>query len=199
MATAGYVNVGNIASMITRSNKNLTLDLYDVVEWCADVIGDAGVYETYTPVKGEEYVVTNKQILLPCRLVRLVAVRRGNCLMAGNEFTRSGPYLQFNLNENNFKVNIDYLSIPVDESGFPLIPNTHRQACYWYCLTKVYLEDFLNGKITADRYALMENKYIGYLIESKQRFDNVTVNDEADISAIVHNMVMSVRPPASIP
>ena len=192
-----YVNAGNITAMISRSNKNLVVDKYDVAEWCADVLSEVGDFDSLPFVKDEVLAVENKQALLPCHLYRLVAVRRNGCSLLPSEYRRNGVYLRFD--DDLFKINIDYLSIPVDADGLPLIPTTHRQACYWYCLSQIYLEDYLGNKISADRFSNLQTLYANYVIEAKQSFVNKTANEISELNMIRHNMVRTVRLPKSIP
>lgn len=195
--SATYVKVGNVVATIARSNKNLVIDKYDVAEWCAEVLNDVGEIDDLVLVKDEPIKVSNFQIPLPCRLYRLIGIRRNNCALDSKDYTRNGPYIRFS-KDGGF-VHIDYAAIPVDEDGLPLIPSTHKQACFWYCLTRLYMEDFLNGKIPENRWREMDNKYQNYVTQARQSFVNKTANQLSELNMIRHNMIRTVRFPKSIP
>ena len=197
MNTASYVKVGNIVARIARSHKNLVIDKYDVAEWCAEVLSDVGEIGDMASVKNEPMVVKNHLGPLPCYLYRLEAVRQNGCLMDTKAYRRNGPYLRFD--GDLIGVTIDYAAIAVDDDGLPLIPGTHRAACYWYCLCMLYMEDYANGKMSQSLWMSWDIKYQNYVTQAKQSFVNKTTNQMSEINMIRHNMIRTVRFPKSIP
>jgi hypothetical protein len=93
---------------------------------------------------------------------------------------------------------IDYLGIAVDpETGFPEIKDGHEEACYWYCLTKLMLEDYLNKKIDENRWAFIQSQYGKYVQKAKSSFQYVSRDDMDKMAMIVCNMIPKIRMPKS--
>jgi len=140
------VSCKTIAAMISRNNKHLIFDIADVVEWVGEAIVNIGQFDTFKrfpPKEGEFHTITNHRVLLPCHIYRLLGVYRHNVEVSATEFTRNGPYLDFHRWDNE-PLQFDYIGIDVDEEGYPYVDRTQLQACYWYCLKMLYLEDFIN-------------------------------------------------------
>ena len=70
-------------------------------------------------------------------------------------------------NKNKGFVKISYKSIPVDERGYPLIPDlaSYQEAIYWYVVMKLSFPKWLNGNLGgnskyAQKYAANSYSYI---------------------------------------
>ena len=61
-------------------------------------------------------------------------------------------YINTSVNQGFLKISYD--AIPVDEDGYPLIPDniSFVEAVYWYVVMKLKYPDYLSGKMTTDRY-----------------------------------------------
>lgn len=64
-------------------------------------------------------------------------------------------------NFTNTQLCLSYLAIPVDDEGFPLMPEdvTYDEAVYRYIITKLYFPDFLAGRMPAAMYDKLENDW----------------------------------------
>ncbi|VVB59143.1 Uncharacterised protein [uncultured archaeon] len=204
-----YVSVRRIAGMIARSYKHLAIDIYDLVEWCGEAINNIAAFDSfrrYTPTTDTDdckLEIVNKQALLPCNVYRLLGVYHRNLPMAKHEFVRNGAYLRFTRKDNDpfwdsGHINIEYIGIAVDEEGFPMIDEISIQACYWYCLKMLSLEDFTNGKLSPAAFGYFDEQYGKYVAKARSSFKNVTRNEMDEIAMVLNNMIPKMRLPRRI-
>jgi len=206
-----WVTPETIAAKIARNFKNLEFDIYDVVEWCAECEINIGDFEGFMRYNDVEIEVKNRKALLPCNVYRLLDVRSGNCDNCSvYNYENHGSFLRFQHNSftNSFTQNtsppangelklvIDYIGMPIDpETGFPLIKEGHEEAAYWYCLTKLLLEDWLNGKIDNSRWEFINRMYGDYVQKAKSSFRFVSRDDMERFAMAAANLVPKLRFP----
>ena len=67
-------------------------------------------------------------------------------------------------NQKTGYIMLSYNSIPLDEDGYPLIPNlpSYFEACYWYVVMKLKYPDWLNGTLTSEKYYHMQRSWNFY-------------------------------------
>ena len=203
-----FVSVKQVASMIARSHKHLAFDIYDIVEWCGEAVKNISAFESFVHFThgthpGCRIEIKNRQALLPCNVYRLLGVYHRNRPLSSTEYIRDDNYLRFNKRHHDIlwdfdHIEIDYIGIPVDEDGFPKIDEISLQACYWYCLKMLMLEDFLNGKVPGGAYEYIEEQYGKYVAKAKSSFKNISHNDMNEIAMILYNMVPKMRLPKNI-
>lgn len=192
-----YVSVKNIAARIARNVKNKNFDIYDVAEWSGECeIDEIGQYEGFAKYRNVEICVKHNKAYLPCNIYRILSVYRNGCIIPNYEW--DGAYLRFNFDDpntfnNEFTIELDYLGIMVDDEGLPMILEGHQEACYWYILTKLYFEDFMNGLIDQNRYTLLQDRLGQYVAKAKSSMRHYSRDDMNDIQAILHNMVPKIR------
>ncbi len=194
------VSCKTIAAMISRNNKHLIFDIADVVEWVGEAVVNIGQFDAfrrYPPFEGEYQTITNHRLLLPCHMYRLLGVYRNNVEVSATEFVRNGAYLDFHRWDRE-NIQFDYIGVDVDEEGYPYVDKSQLQACYWYCLKMLYLEDFINGKIDGNRFNYIDEQYAKYVAKAKGSFMNITRNEMDEIGMIFHQMVPSLRMPKGI-
>lgn len=206
-----YVTCQQIASMISRNNKNLVYDIYDIVEWCGEAVNNIGEYESFERFSNVEIEVIDKKALLPCNVWRVLKVSGNNCSDCTiYNYVNNGTYLSFSDNsltngatssssppsDGTIKLRVDYIGIAIDsETGYPLILEGHEQACYWYCMTKLYMEDFLSGKMDGQRYNFIQEQYGKYVSKAKSSMRHTSRDDMDKMAMIRYNMIRSVRMP----
>jgi len=192
-----YVTIDNVMARIARNVKGKNLDIGDIVEWCAECeVEEIGEYEGFVKFYGVPVTVKKNKADLPCNVYRILSVFRNRCAVPKYDF--DGCFLRFNYNDpstvsDEYTIEIDYLGVAVDERGYPLIQDGHQEPCYWYCLTKIYFEDFLNGNIPTDRYEFMLDRLGHYVSKVKSSMRNTTRDDMNDVARILYNMVPKVR------
>lgn len=191
--------------MIARSHKHLAFDIYDIVEWCGEAIKNIGNFESFTHYttannKDCHLKVENKQALLPCNVYRLLGVYHRGKPISSTRYIRTDAYIRFT-DHHHFEhdhIEIDFIGIPVDEEGFPKVDESMLQACYWYCLKMMLLEDFMNGKIDGNRYEYIDEQYGKYVAKCRSSFKNVSHNDMNEVMMIMYNMIPKIRLPKNI-
>jgi len=161
-----YVSVKNIAARIARKYRNVVI------------------------------CVKHNKAYLPCNIYRILSVYKDRCAIPTYEW--DGAYLRFNFDDPNtfnkeYTIELDYLGIMVDDDGLPMILEGHQEACYWYILTKLYFEDYMNGLIDQNRYTLLQDRLGQYVAKAKSSMRHYSRDDMNDIQAILHNMVPKIR------
>lgn len=204
--------------MIARSHKHLAFDIWDLVEWCSEAIKNVGNFESFHHYIPEHeplchLKIKNKQAMLPCNVYRLLRVYHRGVPMNNTDYIRNDNYLRFvrhhdDWDENDMdeddddfiprRVTIEFIGIPVDKEGFPIIDEIMIQACYWYCLKMMMTEDFLLGKVSPVAFNYLEEQYGKYVQKAKSSFKNTTRNDMDEIQMIMHNMIPKLRLPRNM-
>lgn len=205
------VKIQTIASKLARDYKGLDFDINEIGEWCFEVVKEIGDYDYFNEVYGEVLEAKNKKWKLPCGIYRLLEVFPMHNLSVYNasgdrfktRFHNDGTYLRFqndlsglikkDFPQDGTKISIDYLGYEMDENGFPLIPDTAQDACFWYCVMKLKLEDFLNGKFQG--YPYVESQYDKAISSARSSMRGTTRNDMNDINRAKYNTIPKLRSP----
>ena len=200
-----YKSIRTVAGMIARSHKHLEFDIYDMIEWCGEAIKNIGNFESfrhYEPGVDKccRLRVENKQVLLPCNVYRLLSVYHKHSSINNTDYLRDGDYIRFRKNhyDDGEEIQIEYLGIIIDEEGFPMVDELQLQACYYYCLKMMMMEDFLLGKTAPGAFQFLDQQYGKYVQKARSSFKNTTRNDMDEIMMIMYNMVPKIRLPKNL-
>ena len=199
-----YKSIRKVATMIARSHKHLEFDIFDMVEWCAEAVKNIGNFESFKHYEAKfdpccRLKVHNKQALLPCNVYRLLGVYHKNSPLNNTDYLRNGDYIRLKRHhEDGDEIQIDYLGIITDEEGFPMVDELQLQACYYYCLKMMLLEDFTNGKVSPVVFDWYDIQYGKYVQKARSSFKNTTRNDMDEIAMIMYNMVPKIRLPKDL-
>lgn len=177
------MSIGKVIDRLARTYRDLNPRPEDVAAWCNDVVEESGIFEAFDHVYNLAIVCKNGMAPVPCNLYRLISV--SNCNACGRmiPWVRQGDNLCFN-NLLPDQVWIEALVFKQDEKGYPLIDPVLVNACYWYCVMKLWeptLETHRNA------YENAEQAYYQYLREAKGDFRNVTQNDVNDIMRMMRS------------
>lgn len=106
----------------------------------------------YTPYSYNQKKIENVLLLKP----------GDNRLGANDSFSIRDGYFLTSFDKG--KVNIVYVALPMDEEGYPMIPDhvSFREAVYRYCVYKHLYSKLLEGKISPSIYADAEQKWHYY-------------------------------------
>jgi hypothetical protein len=206
-----WVTVETIGAKIARNFKSMEFDIYDLVEWAAECEINIGDFEGFQRFNNVPVEVKNRKALLPCNVYRVLQVKSSTCFDCPvYNYENQGSILNFQHNsvtntftqntsppvEGNLTVLVDYLGIPVDpNTGFPMIKEGHEEACYWYALTKLLFEDWLNNKIDNSRWEYINQMYGNYVQKAKSSFRHVTRDDMEKFAMAAMNIVPKLRFP----
>ena len=192
-----YSSVENVMARLSRNNKNMTFDLYDVAEWCGECeVDEIGQYQSFAKFRGVQVKVKNNKAYLPCNVYRILSIHRNKCCIP--KYDWDGAYARFNLDDpatfnQEYIVEIDYLGVMIDDKGFPLILDGHQEACYWYCMTKLYFEPYMNKEIDESRWQTLQENFGKYVMKVKQSMRNMSRDDMNQIMMIRYNMVQKIK------
>lgn len=192
-----YSSVKNVAARIARNVKGKEFDIYDIAEWCGECETDEiGMYEGFAKYRNVPIQVKNNKGYVPCNIYRLLSVHRNKCSVA--KYDWDGAFLRFNFDDpgtmgKEYTVYIDYLGVKVDNEGLPMILDGHQEACFWYCMTKIYFEDYMNGLVPENRFMFLQDRLGHYVDKAKTSFRYVTRDDMNEIQRIMHNLVPKVK------
>ena len=192
-----YVSVKNVAARIARNVKGKEFDIYDIAEWCGECETDEiAMYDGFAKYRNVQVEVKHNRAYLPCNIYRILSVYKNKCSIP--KYQWDGAYLRFNLEDprtfnQTYNIEIDYLGVMVDDQGLPLILDGHQEACYWYCMTKLYFEDYMNRLIDENRYMFLQDRLGHYVTKAKGSFRNVSRDDMNEISMILHNLIPKVK------
>lgn len=174
-----YTHPGIVYMDIKRTLPNKSFDYDDIVEWCAKVetlfIGDIDKMFIYEAIP---LVVTNGLALLPCNMYKLedVYTDPGNSDTKLPDIGNNGAYLYGwpNSVKEGSTVYINYVGIPIDVNGDPLIISGHEEACKQYCMTQILYEDYINQKLPMQIWLELDRKFSGMVTACKQDMRHFT-------------------------
>jgi hypothetical protein len=176
----GYKSIKGLIAKVYRDLQLTEEDKWvSMIEWAGEGLALIGAHYQYTP-KTVEFTIDNKRHPVPCDFYQVVQISYGgaplqygtgtfdntyHCDDCVNLKTRS-PFV-YTVNDSYFYTNFDgtvclsYLAIPVDDDGFPMIPDSvqYEDALFRYIVTKLYYIDFLQGKITPQMYNKLEDDW----------------------------------------
>jgi len=173
--SAYYISPETIWADLTRYISIVEIDKYDVVELCAQVetryIKDV---DLMTPVLEVPLTVINSQALLPCNIFRLIDVYDGYEAVIDFTLSDSGNYI----NELKYAdsgeaytedtVYINFSGTPIDsDTGYPLIPKGHENACETFCKIRLFEEQVLLGKVDKQIWMGWERQFGGQIANAK--------------------------------
>lgn len=170
----------------------------DIVRWCSEVVtdymGDPLRLELY---KGDPEAtddpdaleVVDFKVLLPINVYRLLDVF--SPVYAPVIHQKEGVYLFIDSFYKYDKVYIHYEGVPVDPvKGYPYIKKGYEQACYNFCVMKMFEEDYSSGKVSAEFYHSWEQKFANDLTAAEGSFRHMDRQKMKEINAIYANMVV---------
>lgn len=192
MATA-TVSVKTIIAMLAASHKNLQLSENDIAEWCGECIEEIGEFTAMERFRDVKLTIKNNLAELPCNVFRVLHVKNGQHIP---KYSINHPYIKFVRYSGS--VTIDYLGIPVDDDGYPVIDRKARQACYWYSLKKLLTEDFYNGKVGQAAWEDIKINEEYYISSARGNMGNMTRDDLNGITKVMYSMVSSIFMPNTL-
>lgn len=179
-----FTSVHRIIEAIGRSHRDMAPDIGDVAEWCFGAIKRAGVYESFVESVGMSLDVVNGYVKTPCNMIRLLSVKE-NCSGCGSvSYTQAKAGIRIRSSQTT--VHVTALLMPVDDDGYPLIHINLEDVCYWYCLEKMLIDPWLNGKLPDSKYNQVLDNVTTEIHRAKASMANTT-RDEMD------SVVRSVR------
>lgn len=142
----------------------------DIMEWCQqaenEYIMDMTAMWKYLNVA---LTVEAGIAMLPCNVQRILDVftSRGNS-SSRIEYANNRGYIFLGADYKSDKVYINYIGTPISEDGVPLIAKGHEAACELYCMTKIYFEDSLYGRINQQLYEQWSQRFNNAVIAIRQ-------------------------------
>ncbi len=189
----GYSSINKLFDKLYRDlGTNYELNEIDVVSWCSEALSMIGAYGQYNEIS-ECLTLTNGKAKLPCGFYKLVDIHyKGipvywatntnannyqchNCRIptCHNQrcdltFYINDSYLISNINDENDEqanICIVYLGIPVDDNGYPMIPDDiyYEQACRSYVISMLDWQDWRKAKISDKVKADSEANWLYYV------------------------------------
>jgi hypothetical protein len=149
MSNLGHFTSEEIYAMIVSSypKKASEISVVEVMRWCGEltttILKSPTGYVMNNKVRmgfGPNKEVRDSRVPAPRFIYKLEGVYDENKRLV-KDYSYQGGYIYFPKNLTPQIVYIDYLSVPVDDNGFPLIKRGYEQAAYAYCVYKMFEED----------------------------------------------------------
>lgn len=150
-----------------------------MIEWAAEALELIGVFYQYVP-KTVDLEVVGKRVALPCDLHDIQQISfQGRPLVYGSgtfdttddcadcKENKTISQFVYTVNDSFINTNFDgiiclsYTAVPLDEDGFPLIPDdiSFSNAIEAYIVKMLYYPDLLRGTINPNLYDKLENDW----------------------------------------
>jgi hypothetical protein len=196
-----FVSINSILAKLYRDlDINTEISEASVVEWIAEGLSIIGSYNQFEEIS-ECITITNGKVLLPCGFEKLVDISYNNIPLywSSNQnksnyqcdnctipvcsgscnytFYINSSYLITNIeNHDDLEANlcIVYLGIPVDESGYPLVPDDvyYSKALSAYVTMMLDRQEWRKGKL-ADKIKLDSEFEWGFYVNSARASANM--------------------------
>lgn len=190
MSLTGYTSYKELIAKLYRDlGINSEINIGHVVEWVAEILEKIGTYYQYTEIK-ECLDLVDGKVKLPCNFYRLKDISYQNYTLywasegiATNyqcngctipkccgdyTFYINDSYIITDIRTENGatetspKLCITYLGVPVDDEGYPLIPNDvhFMEACAKYVTYMLDYRDWRKGQIADKVIEKSEKDYL---------------------------------------
>ena len=177
-----YVRIDNIYQRLGQRIKGKELPFEDIVEWCAECeLIEIGQFTDWNRFQDVELTVADRQVELPANCWYVKRVKSGTGYYNKFiDFYVNGNYINFS--EDLTTVYIDYYAFPTDTvTGYLLIPRGHENACFWYCMKALHLQEYLDGRIDQNRWNMIENEYQMAVEKAVSLSTRISDNDRAKV------------------
>lgn len=154
-----YTNHHEIVNRLSKKFKTKDFNADDVHDWCAELENDVLREHDYF-VKFLEIpltVIASRIVTIPCNVHSIIDVYHEGG--SRPKYVHIGNQIHLNQETTNEFIYIDYKGTPIDEdTGDVLILRGHELACEAICVRNSYYEDYLNGKIDANRWVVIDEE-----------------------------------------
>ena len=189
----GFTNFKTVLAKLYRDlGINTEINEGSVIMWCSEVLDKVGAFSQYTPIK-TCLELNEGKVQLPCGFYRIVDISYKGMPISWNsesiaanygcdgctipqccleyEFYINSNYIITNITEDNGitdeipELCIVYLGIPVDEEGYPLIPDDvyYLEACAKYVTYMLDYQEWRKGNVADKVVEKSEKDYLWYV------------------------------------
>ena len=211
-----YTSFKNILNKLYR-DLNLTTEINEshVLEWCAEILAKIGAYAQYEEINAV-LQLTDGKVELPCNFDKLVYISCDSKPLAWSSNSNLHQYgcddckIPTNISKNYFYISnnmiitdikdtepvteicITYLGTPVDEEGYPMIPDDvyFSEACASYVTYKLDYREWRKGN-TPDK--VMQKSEVDYLFYVKSAKGAANMPNAAQLENI-KNIIVRLIP-----
>lgn len=192
-----WINIREIASRLLRHPLMQDLSLETIVQYTIDFIHTMGMPKIYID-KVQTVEISNYRGALPCDLIAIKQVRdckddicmryttdsfhtKGNSSRGEKTFKTQGRLIYTSFKEGT--VDISYRAVPIDEDGFPLIPDNSSfvKALELYIKQEWFTILFDMGKIQP---AVLQNVQQDYAWKAGQCMSEFTIPSPSEMESI---------------
>lgn len=199
-----YTKIQNVLDRLLRHPLLQDLSLEAAVQYTVDFLGIIGLPKSYED-KIASIEINNYRGVLPCDIVAINQVKHGNSYLQGMSDTFGKCYNKLNSPESfktqgniiytSFKegnIDVSYKAIPVDEHGFPLIPDNSifLKTLELYIKKEWFTILFDLGKINN---AVLQNTQQEYAFKVGQLRNEFIIPSVSEMEAIT-NMLNTLIP-----
>lgn len=199
-----YTKIQNVLDRLLRHPLLQDLSLEAAVQYTVDFLGIIGLPKSYED-KIASIEINNYRGVLPCDIVAINQVKHGNNYLQGMSDTFGKCYNKLNSPESfktqgniiytSFKegnIDVSYKAIPVDEHGFPLIPDNSifLKTLELYIKKEWFTILFDLGKINN---AVLQNTQQEYAFKVGQLRNEFIIPSVSEMEAIT-NMLNTLIP-----
>lgn len=199
-----YTKIQNVLDRLLRHPLLQDLSLEAAVQYTVDFLGIVGLPKSYED-KIASIEINNYRGVLPCDIVAINQVKHGNSYLQGMSDTFGKCYNKLNSPESfktqgniiytSFKegnIDVSYKAIPVDEHGFPLIPDNSifLKTLELYIKKEWFTILFDLGKINN---AVLQNTQQEYAFKVGQLRNEFIIPSVSEMEAIT-NMLNTLIP-----
>jgi len=192
--TSSYNEIG---VEFSRLFKEEHIDPEDIMSWSFQVMTDY-LCDVDSMAKYEEIgieLLPNRppSFVLPPNVFQLKDVYESLSSSASHvKFNMQGKKVILHKSFPNDIVYINYIGIRVDEDGYPLINDTHFQACLWFCIHNHFMADFISGKMDGQRWGWIVDKMSTIMQATQSSFRSWTTEDYFRMEVVFGNMLTKI-------
>lgn len=189
-----YVDHHVILSGMNSLFKKIDFNEIDVINWCQEIETreicdvDNMVKFVEVPLAVDDFVFVTK----PCNIYKILDVFDKHNNPVPFTTNQNGTKLVLRPEKKHTMVYINYVGMPVNEQGIPLVIRGHENACIYGCLQNALMEPAAMGEINANFYAMIQQKATNFIIEARGTIRHKTREDWNKLNIIQGNIVPKI-------
>jgi len=183
--------IARVSSLVRHKNINPA----DIMAWSIECETEwIQSFASLVPYYKAKITVKDKMARVPPYCARLLDVYSNpDDEKSHVNYYNNGAYIILGSDYVQPHVYINFMGLPLDEEGIPLIKKGHEEACVWHCLVNAHLEDFINGRISPTAYGEMKGERNLQVQAAMQSYSDMDRQELMEIAAIHMNMLPYIR------
>ena len=185
-----YITPETIMNRLARVHNKKMIQIADVIEWAAECTTEY-IEDFNSFVRYDDIVIEaddKGRFYLPCLVYRILDVHKSSSPVP---YKKRGGFIELD-DKSITTALLDYVGIPVTDSGELLIDKNHAQAVEAFIVHNLYYQDYLTGQIHPNMWQEILMKKENELLAARSSFRHWDQRKFETMAAIRGNIVPEI-------